>query len=363
MKLNYKQIGRALIVIGLSSSTFFACSSDDSEFDNTTKDNYEYSKILENYTSKTIIPTYKDMYDNSVKLLQEAKKLETNKSTSILINICKHWKNTRHAWEQSEAFLFGPAADHKLDPSIDSWPLDKGQLDIILKGESPINASYVEDQLGSGVRGFHTIEYLIFEDGKPKGSITDRETEYLIATIEVLQSNCKTLYMAWKGGTAGEETYSSYAKEVKNAGKAGSRFKSQEQAIEQIIDGTLEIVGEVGTQKINAPYTSKEKLDVESWYSWNSLTDFVNNIQGVENVYNGGYGTNKSGGLNTIVKEKNPELDTKITKNIANVKRLISEIGEPFRNNLNEDIKIKAAMNACAELEKTLLEIKKLVVK
>lgn len=363
MKLNYKKIGGALIVLAISSGSFIACSSDDSEFDNGNKNNYEYTEILKNYTSKTIIPTYKDMYDNSKKLLEEAKKLKVKKDEATLFEICEHWKNTRHAWEQSEAFLFGPAADHKLDPSLDSWPLDKGQLDIILRGKSKITASYVEDQLGSGVRGFHTIEYLIFENGKSKTTITDRESDYLIATIEVLQANCETLYMAWKGGSAGEEEYSSYADEVNNAGNPGSRFKSQEQAIEQIIDGTLEIIGEVGTQKINSPYKSKEKLDVESWYSWNSLIDFVNNIQGIENVYIGGYGNDKRGGLNTIVKEKNPELDIKIITLITKTKRCISEIGEPFRNHLNEDAKIKAAMDACAELEEALLEIKKIVVK
>ena len=69
---------------------------------------------------------------------------------------------------------------NKLDPSLDSWPLDKGGIDAILQSGN------WEDAVGGDVetvmmhqpmhhrtlRGFHTAEYLLFEDGEAK-KITD----------------------------------------------------------------------------------------------------------------------------------------------------------------------------------------------
>ena len=89
------------------------------------------------------------------------KHLRRLKKQADLNKVCEAWKKTRIAWESSEAFLFGPAKSENLDPALDSWPLDKTQLDGILNGKDAID----KIQLTELTSGFHTLEYLLFRAG------------------------------------------------------------------------------------------------------------------------------------------------------------------------------------------------------
>ena len=79
----------------------------------------------------------------------------------------------RVPWEQSEAVLFGPAGEETglgFDPSMASWPLDQEDIATIITNKT---LSSVDDYIGAigseSVRGFHTIELLLFKDGRLLG--------------------------------------------------------------------------------------------------------------------------------------------------------------------------------------------------
>jgi uncharacterized iron-regulated protein len=96
-------------------------------------------------------------------------------------------------WESSEAFLFGAVAVKGLDPNMDSWPLDaKGIVDILNSskfdamewtgefiGEPEDDeeaATMTEEDLAKAeeiaaaqnLRGYHTLEFLIFKEGRAR---------------------------------------------------------------------------------------------------------------------------------------------------------------------------------------------------
>lgn len=86
---------------------------------------------------------------------------------SKLDKACEAWRATRIPWEQSEAFLFGPAELLNLDPSLDSWPLDQSDISKILNNSSFSSVELIKNAISSeSVRGFHTIELLLFKDGR-----------------------------------------------------------------------------------------------------------------------------------------------------------------------------------------------------
>ncbi len=72
--------------------------------------------------------------------------------------------------------FFGPVADKGLDPNMDSWPLDQdGIVQILTSGNySDLNwdGDYDEedDKIAGAqaLRGYHTLEYLIFKDGEAR---------------------------------------------------------------------------------------------------------------------------------------------------------------------------------------------------
>jgi uncharacterized iron-regulated protein len=141
------------------------------------------------------------------------------------------------------------------------------------------------------------------------------------------------------------------------AGSSGSRYASQLQAVQEIIEGIITIADEVGNGKIAGPYQTKDVLTVESQFSWNSLTDFKNNIKSIENAYMGRNPNGSDGsGLEEMVGELNSSLDSRVKQEITDAYNKIGSIPEPFRNNLNADNQILAAIEACNKLVSTFLQ-------
>ena len=340
----YKNILHFLLV-GLLVVFVGACSKDNGPTEPT--ENNDYSLIVSDFANKVVVAIYADLSTQAETLNSAVTLYRDSPSQENLNATCEAWKATRAPWESGEAFLFGPAAYLSLDPSMDSWPLDKAQLDEVLKSDFELTPEFIRDGLGASLRGFHTIEFLLFKDGQPRitADVTDREKEYLVAATQVLFDDASTLYGEWSSG---------FANEFANAGKSGSRYGSQVQAVQEIIEGIIGIADEVGNGKIYEPYSTKNVLSVESWYSWNSLNDFQNNIKSIQNAYEGNYQNGTSGtGLGGFVKEKDAALDAKVKQQITAAYTAIGEIPHPFRNNLNADIQIKAAIEACNTLAST----------
>jgi uncharacterized iron-regulated protein len=349
-------------------SVLFAACSDNNDDDNEGGKEYDYTQILTSFVDNTVVPTYLAMKDNSKLLMKSTQDFLASGAQADLDKVCESWRATRKPWESSEAFLFGPASFKNLDPLLDSWPLDQTQLDNVLKSNQELTAEFVRNGLGSGLRGFHTIEYLIFREGSPRqaSEITAREKQYLAAVTEVLRDDCTTLWALWTGVKAGTEeaeilenievsVSTPYAEEFKNAGKAGSRYLSQTSAAEEIIQGMIDIAAEVGSQKIAGPVKSQNVLDVESWFSWNSLTDFTNNVRSIENAYINGYnGSTPGASLSAFVKASDPTIDTEVKAKIAAAVTAINNIPAPFRNSLNNTEKTSAAIAAMNDLADVL---------
>ncbi len=210
---------------------------------------------------------------------------------------------------------------------------------------------------------------------------------YMLATASELLDDCIALWAAWNGpeGLSDDEKArlgadfftknadrigtQGYAKLFSGAGPNNTHegLKSQQAAIEMIVsDGCIVIAEEVGEAKIGEPKALADDgrkdeavLEVESWYSWNSIADFADNIVSIKNSYWGGRDLSAASatGISTFVKSKNPALDTKITKAIDDTHKAIKEgMTDPFRDHLN-DAGVDAAMAACAHLSETLAEI------
>lgn len=132
--------------------------------------NYDFTPILENYATAVVVPTYADMKSEAKKLYDAAVAFEKNPTQANMGKVCDAWKNTRVPWEQSEAFLYGPADALGLDPSLDSWPLDQndiwGILSDINDGKYTSVANIISAIQSDEIRGFHTIELLLFKDGE-----------------------------------------------------------------------------------------------------------------------------------------------------------------------------------------------------
>ena len=279
-------------------------------------------EVLKNLVSEVIVPTYTKLADNTEALEKTLNGLTTSTITQAQIDeACKDFKAARMYWEQSEAFLGGAASDFDIDPTIDSWPLNRSLL--LSYFNNGMNDEMLDD---ATILGFHALEFILFRDGQPrkvaelKGKDTyknfenisgEKELAYAQTICTLLKQRTFQLQCAWDGGKdAGRlavvkaagldyqtEKGLSYGNNLVNAGinGSGSSFPTLKDAIAQILSddegSCVAIANEVGTAKIANPFSAGDVSYVESPYSYNSITDFRDNIRSIRNVWLGS--TNK----------------------------------------------------------------------
>ena len=115
--------------------------------------------VLDNLVDNVIVPTYTKLADDTEDLEKTLNGLDVNSITQEKINkACADFKSARENWERSEAFLGGAAADFDIDPTIDSWPLNRSLLLTYLQsGRTDFSDEEIED---ATILGFHALEFL-----------------------------------------------------------------------------------------------------------------------------------------------------------------------------------------------------------
>ena len=348
--------------------------------DEMTQKEQTFKAITIDYVENNVRKTYAAMTDASIELLSLCETMQEKHTAGTLATADiqaagEAWKRARKSWELSEAFLFGPAANHNIDPHIDSWPLDKAAMDNLLTQIRNGNKWSLENNGGYGLIGFHSIEYMLFElsaDGNTSQvhstNYTPEEMEYLVAVATDLCQQCVCLEACWAGTEyislekqqiledADLDYGENYGWEMMNAGQAGSRFKTYQEAVEEIIQGCIDIADEVGNTKIGRPHIGSSDADknyIESPYSLNSIEDFIDNIYSIRNSY---LGTgNASVSISAYVKSVSPETDTEVRNAINNAIAAIEVIPEPFAKTASGPL-AEAAMEAAGTTLVSALE-------
>lgn len=143
-------------------------------FDANINDDATLDPIVKQYVDAVVLPTYKELAEKNAALDTAVRAFKASPSNANFSACSLAWLDARAPWEQSEAFLFGPVDELGLDPNMDSWPLDQSQIVQILKSQDFTNLNWKEGESdekiesAQSLRGFHTLEYLIFKDGKAR---------------------------------------------------------------------------------------------------------------------------------------------------------------------------------------------------
>ena len=369
MKKNYFYV--AALAAGLSLG-MVSCGDDDENNDAVVEvlDMDVLNPIVNNYADAVVMPTYKALVEKNTALYDAVNALCAAPSDELFAAAAEAWLDAREPWETSEAFLFGPVDALGLDPNMDSWPLDQAGIENILKSGNWGALEWSDDseaEAAQGVRGFHTLEYLLWKDGQPR-TVEDADYKtnasswcnYMKAVANLLKKDAEELYAAWNESYEGGDAYVNLFKNHDN-----STYQTALACAEEIIDGCITIAEEVGLAKIGDPYNlyvSGEKeaalYAVESWYSWHSRDDYTNNIYSIRNAYYGTLdGTVAYNSLAAFVKENNAALDVLVKASIKTAEEAIQAIPQPFRNHINST-EAEEAMDACATLAATLETLK-----
>ncbi len=313
---------------------------------------YDFKNILTNVSENVITATYSDLHAKAEGLMDAVSVMQDEGTAESLDAARQAWRDCRRPWEQSEGFLFGPVETKGIDPSIDSWPVNTIDLDAVLASSDALTKEYI-DGLEGTVKGFHTIEYLLFgtEGDKVIADFTAREFEYLISVSESLEGAIEELYDSWDPA---EENFS---KNVSEAGESGSIYVSQKAAMQEIVNGMIAIADEVANGKINDPFTQLDITLEESRFSANSKLDFQDNIRSIQNIYEGNYVTGTEG-VSDFILETDGALDAEVHASIQNAIDMIGAIPGTFTEAIFANpTEVAAAQDAVRDLQ-SLMETK-----
>ena len=320
--------------------------------------------VLTTLVNNVIVPTYTDLADDVEDLEKTLNGLTVSNITQSQINkACDDFKDARENWERSEAFLMGAASDFDIDPTIDSWPLNRSLL--LNYFNNGMNDEMLED---ATILGFHALEFILFRNGQPRKvaelqtndtykNFTDvsgaKELAYAQTICKLLKERCFQLQVAWEGETAKNasrmaavkaagleyktENGLSYGENLTSAGvNAKSTFPTLKAAIAQVLSddegSCVAIATEVGTAKIANPFSAGDISYVESPYSYNSITDFQDNIRSIRNVWygstNGTAASNSFSGFFTSVGQS--ATNTSVVNAFQNAITRIGQMPAPF---------------------------------
>lgn len=297
---------KVLLCLLAASSLLPACQKDDP-----TPGATDVTAELDAIGQTVILGTYQQLDDKAGALVERLSALETSPGSPNLDAARQAWRDARLPWEQAEGFLFGPVDQQGIDPAIDSWPVNQVDLDNVLNSGSALTKEYIDAQEGT-VKGFHTIEYLIFgaTGAKTVGDFTPREFEYLRACAQSLKGETAKLVQAWS--PAGGD----FLKNIRQAGTAASIYPSQKAALQEVVNGMVTIADEVANGKINDPFTQQNVTLEESRFSANSKADFADNIRSIRNIYFGTTNGTIGQSLSQLAASRQPALDTKVKEQL-----------------------------------------------
>ena len=360
----FKIILPAAILVSLT-----ACGSSDHEqqgFD------FNADSLISNVVNNVIVDGYTTLNGRAQLLELAVSDLQSNPTTSNLLLAQSAWKAAREPWEQGESHIFGPVDSLEIDPHLDSWPLNTN--DLAAEVADAANGYTLENVLAANdeIQGFHAMEYLLFGDGindntKAIVDVTVNELTYLSALTQAFAKYTDDLATSWTVNHNLDDVNSAAYKTFLLL-PGNDVYGSQLAVLEELVDGMAGIVDEVGNGKIADPFGASvndaDTSKVESQYSWNSLTDFSNNIRGVQNVYRGEFANNDDAqGVIDFVAAADLVLanrvDAEIVTAITAIDAIAGEQNLPFREAIKDAqarLRIQIAIDALFTLQTSLLD-------
>lgn len=293
---------------------------------------FQDPQIIEDFVDKVVIPNYEQLAADTQELDRAVQAFVEVPSEMTLEAARQAWLSARITWEESEAFAFGPAAALGLDADLDEWPLNEADVQDILESRDPLTPETVAN-LESGQKGFHALAFLLFgvDNDKALADFTERDFEYLTAVAPVLANTAEELLQSWTEGVRG---FPPFREEFLKAGEDSNSYLTLQAAAEEIAQGILGLLDELGNIKIGEAFVEQNPFLLESRFAHHSLPEFEANLRSVQYAYSGGFRGIQGRGLSEFIKTIDPALDTEIQLQFQQAAAALAEIPDPIEKSL-----------------------------
>ena len=328
----------AIVAIGLIAAS---CSSDDS--------GDLATQAVENYAA-VVHEAYSVSLESAESMDQAIDAFIASPGEDTLAAAKSAWLDARYDYGITEVFRFygGPIDDEETGTEglINAWPLDEAYIDYV-EGASDvgivndpatyptidtatITAANEEGGEANISTGWHAIEFLLWGQDldtegpgvRPASDYTeaanaDRRATYLAVASDLLLTHLQELVDAW-------------APDADNY-RAEFVALDTEEALTNIITGMGELtLGELAGERMTVAYEERSQEDEHSCFSDNTTDDYLANIEGIEAVAQGSYGSVSGVGIIELVAASDQALADAIEDTIESSKAAAAAIPPPL---------------------------------
>jgi putative iron-regulated protein len=330
-----------------------SCTHDDGNEGPLTAD--EVAPVAENYAA-IVAANYADSHASAQTLREALDDLVATPDAATLTSARDAWLAARESYGQTEVYRFydGPIDDPSSGPEgqLNAWPMDEAYVDYVegMPDAGIINdpATYptldvtliasLNEQGGETniATGYHAIEFLLWgQDLDPAGAGArpasdydtsgtgtaanqDRRGAYLVAAGELLIVDLDGLVGAWD--PSGSDNY-----------RARFLAAAPEEIIRRIMLGMGSLSGaELAGERMDVALDTQDQEDEHSCFSDNTHRDIVNNALGIQNVYEGRYGSIDGPGIHDLVASRDAALADRLQAEIQASVDFAEAIPVPF---------------------------------
>ncbi|MEO6598610.1 MAG: imelysin family protein [Polyangiaceae bacterium] len=333
-----------------------ACSSDESAAGS----GVSRAQVVETYAAN-LAAGYADSVADELAFQADVGAFLADPSEDNLGAVRSSWLSSRAHYMLTEgARFYGGPIDGEIDGApnyegrLNSWPLDEAFIDytaqddtagivnkpelledITAEGLDELNATMGDKDISSG---YHAVEFLLWGqalapvgpgerpasdyslDG-PRANVERRAT-YLKVAVEGIVANLSAVRDAWEPGASYRSSFE----------------KGSNESLTNMLTGLAKFSkGELGSQRIGAAYTSKDRRDQHDCFSSETLVDYERDARGIQAMYLGVYGDNDGAGLDDLVKAADPALDADLKMKLQTTIDAIVAIPKPFEDAIAGD--------------------------
>ncbi|MEM0993602.1 MAG: imelysin family protein [Bacteroidota bacterium] len=344
-----------------------------------------FEAAAENY-AEIVSASYQDSYDEAKKLKDLIDTFVANPSEAGFVAAKDQWLKARIPYGQTEAYRFyGGPIDDEDGPEglINAWPMDENFIDYVVGNPNAgiinnldaypeitkqllvdLNESASEESISTG---YHAIEFLLwgqdlFEDSPGKRPYTDyvtdgsgtashqdRRGKYLTIVADLLLEHLEQVKVEWE-----------------KEGDYRTAFLAlpKNKIITNVFTSLGELSkGELSGERMFVAVDSKDQENEHSCFADNTVSDIVQNFQGIVNVYMGSYdrvngSTVKGESYADLAKTTNEEKAQAVKDAIALARKRIDAIPSPFDQAiLNDREVILDAVTALEDLSDAFADV------
>lgn len=339
---------RLIYIIGLLLLASAACKDKDPE--EPAGNSFNKAAMLENIGRSVAIASYTELNTALVDLEETASAFETERTAANLEMLRTQFLQTYALWEACSVFEFGPAAEHRLRLTLNTFPADTAQINANVEaGTYDLSAAQNSD-----AKCLPALDHLLFSRGNVAASLawlkdeqySENRVEYLTANIVLARQEVQEVLSNW------QPTGGNYLDDFKN--NTGSSVSSSLGFLVNQVCYEYELLKNA---RIGIPLGKKtlgvaQPEKVEAPASQHSLALAIANLNGIEAAWAGGSGSGIDDYLDALgAKHGSQNLSTAIRSGFADVRTKLEAVEPPLQQAVAEKSpEVEAAYAAIEQL-------------